>query len=67
MELQGIFIFNERELLFWAKLGDAQLDLVLLLRAQLYTEEKKKKGREEQIDSGNHLLQTWLQSCQPFL
>lgn len=39
------FFFNERELLSWEKLVDAELDLVLLLHAQLYTENKKGQKR----------------------
>lgn len=48
MELQGnlfFFSFNERELLSCEELVDAKFDLVLLLCAQLYTENKKGQRR----------------------
>lgn len=39
----GVFFVNERELLSCEKLVDAELDSVLLLHAQLYTENKKRQ------------------------
>lgn len=39
------FFFYERVFLSWEKLGDVELDLVLLLPAQLYTENKKGQRR----------------------